>query len=225
MQRLNILLTIWVLLAATGISYAQNGLNGTYTCVVMQEKKYIGGIGLKVGAPMAVTYKMYFLKRFAFEATAGLSNTAVSDKFLIRKFEESTQIEFMGTEIDGVDYFLHSVERIYCAQARAMMHSPVPRAISARGFENLDWYIGLGAVYRLIDVKYLYKYQADQREEDIKSYRDYWEEYGPEWMFGFEYAFKNVPIAAFAEMGMFIRLNEKEPFNAVQGGLGARFNF
>lgn len=214
-----------ILLLLPIVASAQNGLNSTYTCVVMQEKKYIGGIGVKIGAPMALTYKMYFLKRFAFEATAGISNTSVSDEFLVEKFDEITTIDFAGAELNTIEYFMHSVEGIYAAQARVMMHNPIPRALSGRGFENLDWYIGLGAVIRIIDVKYLYQYQETQNVENVKSFREQIEEYGPEWMFGFEYAFKDVPLAAFAEMGMFFRINEKEPFHAIQGGLGVRYVF
>ena len=219
------LIALCLLLLISVAAYAQNGLNSTYTCVVMQEKRYIGGIGVKIGAPMSLTYKTYFLKRFAFEATAGISNTSVSDEFLIAKFDELTTTKFAGAELNLVEYFMHSVEGVYAAQARFMIHSPIPRALSARGFENLDWYIGLGAVLRIIDVKYLYEYEDGQNMENIKSFRQKIEEYGPEWLFGFEYAFKGVPLAAFAEMGMFFRINEKEPFHAIQGGLGVRYVF
>ena len=227
MQRFKITLLLFTLLLVSELAYAQNGLNGTYTCVVMQEKKYIGGIGIKVGAPMALTYKMYFLKRFAFEIAGGLSNTSVSEDYVKDKFGEITEIEMGGNEIPSIEYFEHTKEGIYAAQARLMMHNPIPKILSGRGYENLDWYIGLGAEIRVIDIKYLYRYTPDPYVEktDIASFRHKLVEYGPEWMFGFEYAFKDIPLAAFAEMGMFFRINEDVPFHAVQGGLGARFNF
>lgn len=225
MQRFRFLMLATVLLFISLVAYSQNGLNGTYTCVVMQEKKYIGGIGVKVGAPMALTYKMYFLKRFAFEVAGGISNTAVSDEEIIANFHRETATGYEGIAKEDFGYFMHSVEGIYAGQARFMMHNPIPRFLSSRGFENLDWYIGLGAVVRVINVKYLYEYQLDENRNDVKSFKDELLEYGPEWMFGFEYAFKEIPLAAFAEMGMFIRVNEKEPFHAIQGGLGVRYVF
>lgn len=225
MQRFRFLVLATVLFFISLVAYSQNGLNGTYTCVVMQEKKYIGGIGLKVGAPMAITYKMYFLKRFAFEVAGGISNTAVSDEQIIDNFHKETATGYNGIAKEDFLYFMHSVEGIYAGQARFMMHNPIPRFLSSRGFENLDWYIGLGAVARVINVKYLYEYQLDQNRNDVKSFQDQLLEYGPEWMLGFEYAFKEIPLAAFAEMGMFIRVNEKEAFNAIQGGLGVRYVF
>lgn len=225
MQRTRAFFFSAILLLLSIAAYAQNGLNGTYTCVVMQEKKYIGGIGLKVGAPMAVTYKMYFLKRFAFEVAAGLSNTSVSEQQIVDNFLEETKMEYEGREIADFGYFMHSVEGVYAAQARMMMHNPIPRALSSRGFENLDWYIGIGAVMRIIDVKYLYEYKPDPNRSDIKSFNQRLLEYGPEVMLGFEYAFKEIPLAAFAEMGAFIRVNNKEDFHAIQGGLGVRYNF
>lgn len=225
MRNYRLLLLIWVLLAFSGLAYAQNGLNGTYTCVVMQEKKYVGGIGLKVGAPIGLTYKMYFLKRFAFEVAGGFSNTSISEEYIKDKFNKVLSSHFDATESAGFNYFMHSIEGSYAGQARLMMHLPIPRGLSGRGFENLDWYIGVGAEIRVIDTKYLYEYQDGQYSENIKSFRHRFIEYGPEWMFGFEYAFKDVPLSAFAEMGMFFRINDKTPFNAIQGGLGVRFNF
>lgn len=225
MQRFKVFTLAIVLVLLSIAAYGQNGLNGTYTCVVMQEKKYIGGIGVKVGAPMALTYKMYFLKRFAFEIAGGFSNTSVSDEQVINNFHEETEFGYAGIEKQDFGYFMHSVEGTYAAQARFMMHNPIPRFLSSRGFENLDWYIGLGAVVRVIDVKYLYEYKLDPNRNDIKSFNDRLLEYGPEWMFGFEYAFKEIPLAAFAEMGMFIRMNREEAFNAIQGGLGVRYVF
>ena len=203
---------------------AQNGLNSTYTCVVMQEKNYIGGLGIKVGAPIGLTYKMYFLKRFAFEMAGGFSNTSIADDYIKQKYHEILPTKFSTPESQNYAYFIHSIEGSYAGQARLMMHLPIPRGLSGRGFENLDWYIGVGAEIRVIDIKYMYEFQEGFSEE-VRSFRHRLIEYGPEWMFGFEYAFKDVPLSAFAEMGMFFRINESEPFNAVQGGLGARFNF
>lgn len=225
MQKFRIWLVVWGLLLISSIGYAQNGLNGTYTCVVMQEKQYLGGIGLKVGAPIGLTYKMYFLKRFAFEVAGGFSNTSISDDYIVGKFGNVAKKHNLSTESEGLSYFIHSIEGAYAAQARVMMHNPIPKIISGRGFENLDWYIGIGAEVRVMDIKYLYKFNDSPNSEDVKSFRHRLVEYGPEWMFGFEYAFKDTPLSAFAEMGMFFRINDEIPFNAVQGGLGVRFNF
>lgn len=225
MQRMKTITFSLILILISIAAHAQNGLNGTYTCVVMQEKKYIGGIGVKVGAPMALTYKMYFLKRFAFEVAAGISNTSVSEQQIVDNFLEETKMEHLGLEIADFGYFMHSIEGVYAAQARFMMHNPIPRALSSRGFENLDWYVGVGAVMRVIDVKYLYEYRLDPNRTDIKSFNQRLVELGPEVMLGFEYAFKEVPLAVFAEMGTFIRINNKDDFHAIQGGLGLRYNF
>ncbi len=206
------------------VALAQNGLNSTYTCVVMQEKNYIGGLGIKVGAPMGITYKMYFLKRFAFEMAGGFSNTSIADDYIEQKYDEILLTKFSTPESQNYTYFIHSIEGSYAGQARLMMHLPIPRGLSGRGFENLDWYIGVGAEIRVIDIKYLYEFKQGFSEE-LRNFRHRLIEYGPEWMFGFEYAFRDMPLSAFAEMGMFFRINESEPFNAVQGGLGARFNF
>ena len=206
------------------VALAQNGLNSTYTCVVMQEKNYIGGLGIKLGAPIGITYKMYFLKRFAFEAAGGFSNTSIADDYIKQKYNEILPTKFSTPESENYAYFIHSIEGSYAGQARLMIHLPIPRGLSGRGFENLDWYIGVGAEIRMIDIKYLYEFKEGFSEE-VRSFRHRLIEYGPEWMFGFEYAFRDVPLSAFAEMGMFFRINESEPFNAIQGGLGVRFNF
>lgn len=226
MWNCRLLLSIGVLLVLSNLAFAQNGLNGTYTCVVMQEKNYLGGVGLKVGAPIGLTYKMYFLKRFAFEVAGGFSNTSTSEDYIKDKFNQALKAHFDDPDkFAAYDYSIHSLEGSYAGQVRLMMHLPIPRGLSGRGFENLDWYVGIGAEIRVIDIKYLYKYQKGTHSEDIESFRHRLVELGPEWMLGFEYAFKDIPLSAFAEMGMFIRINEKTPFSAVQGGLGVRLNF
>lgn len=204
-------------LISTGVVNAQNGLNGTYTCVVAQKKKHIGGVGLKMGAPMGITYKQYFLKRFGFEIAGGLANSNLSDTDVEERFNEMP-------EYSEFTYALHEVRSGYAAQARVVMHNPIPRFLTRRGFVGLDWYIGAGAEFRIIQIEYLYKVEISPTSNDFQNADYTSKDIGPEWMLGIEYAFSEIPFSAFAEMGMFFKVNGKQS-HSLQGGLGARFNF
>src|SRR5690606_33196295 len=124
----------------------------------------------------------------------GFSNTSIADDYIKQKYDEILPTKFSTPESQNYAYFIHSIEGSYAGQARLMMHLPIPRGLSGRGFENLDWYIGVGAEIRVIDIKYMYEFQEGFSEE-VRSFRHRLIEYGPEWMFGFEYAFKDVPLS------------------------------
>lgn len=217
MERYKLLLVLMLCLIFSGIARGQNGLNSDYTCVVAQKKNYIGGVGIKLGAPFGITYKQYFLKRFGFEVAGGWANTNLSDDDVIKNFKTMPAYQ-------EYKYALHEVQYGYSAQARVVMHNPFPRFLTRRGFAGLDWYIGVGAELRILKINYIYKVPVSPTEDDFKTVSYTSKDMGPEWMLGIEYAFSEIPFSAFAEMGMFFKVNGT-PSNNIQGGLGARFNF
>lgn len=217
MIRLALLFLFTICIGFSNLAYSQNGLNSNYTCVVAQERNYFGGVGFKMGAPFGITYKQYFLKRFGFEIAGGWANTNLSDDDIVANFESMP-------EYREYNYALHEVQSGYSVQARVVMHSPLPRFLTGRGFAGLDWYFGAGAEFRILQINYVYKVPVSPIEDDFKKFDYTSKDIGPEWMVGIEYAFSEIPLSAFAEMGMFFKVNGRVSHN-LQGGLGARFNF
>ncbi|CAN5121908.1 hypothetical protein BH23BAC1_BH23BAC1_14610 [soil metagenome] len=185
--------------------------NQDYTCVVMQKKNYIGGLGARAGDPMGATLKMYFLKRFGAEAIAGYAMGGINGKFHERTFRQNI-------DLDNIFYTGHEVISSYGFQSRVVMHHIIPK-----GVKGLDWYFGVGMQMRIIDAKYTYFQKVTETKlvhTKIKT-----TDVGPEVMVGSEFAFPKSPFSSFGEVSLFAKVNDEHQFVLPQGGLGIRYNF
>ncbi|MDQ3394223.1 MAG: hypothetical protein M3512_08960 [Bacteroidota bacterium] len=177
----------------------------------MQKKKYIGGLGLRMGDAMGATLKMYFLKRFAAEVVAGYAFGGINGKFHERVFKEN----ILDTDIT---YAGHEVQYSYGFHSRLMMHNMIPKGIS-----GLDWYFGFGAQMRMVEGKY--DYFTKSADSKLKRTIIKTVDLGPEAILGVEFAFPRSPISSFGELGLFANLKSPRQFLLPQGGLGVRYNF
>ena len=191
---------------------AQSPLTKDYTCVVQQEKRYIGGIGIKLGDPMSLSMKAYFLERFGFELTAGLGMSGNFSSYMVQTLENDPQFE-------GFAYSTHDIDASYAAQARLMMHFPIPG-----GIPGLDAYLLAGYQMRYVELDYHYIFRPDPftREADRADYTNI--DQGPELGLGIEYAFSGLPLAAFAEISAMHKTNGIQKKLAPMGGIGFRVN-
>ena len=187
-----------------------------YTCPVIRRSKATMGIGAKVGDPVGITYKVYFLKRFGFETVLGYTTSGLYTEFIRNEFRTDPQF-------DSLRYLSHSNRFSLSGQARLVVHNPLPEAIS--GEVGIDWYFGLGWNVRTLKVEYTF----DTGDDNPISYMVGKQTvthvlYGPDVILGFEYVLPDLPVAAFAEVGMFYDLAIINEFK-FEGGLGVRYNF
>ncbi len=190
---------------------SMNSKNQDYTCVVMQKKKFIGGIGVRAGDPMGGTVKLYFLKRFAIEAVGGRAMGGINGEFHEELFTAS-----MGTT--PFKYAGHEVTSALAFQGRLVMHSLIPRGIS-----GLDWYFGFGAQMRILEGTY--DYFTREEEPKLERKKITTTDLGPEAILGVEFAFPKSPFSSFGEVSLFAKVNESRKFLMPQGGVGIRYNF
>jgi hypothetical protein len=195
-------------------AFAQRRYNAKeqdYTCVVMQKKNYLGGLGIRAGDPMGATLKMYFLKRYAVEAVAGYAMAGINGKFHEKAFRDAvpqTDITYAG----------HEVVMFYGFNSRILMHSSIPG-----GMRGLDWYFGIGAQTRIIEGKHDYFTRSEFPKLERISIRNI--DLGPEAILGVEFAFPRSPFSSFGEVSLFAKVNEPQFFILPQGGVGIRYNF
>ena len=102
-----------------------------------------------------------------------------------------------------------------------MYHSQVLDA-TIRG---LDIFIGAGWQFRNYEVLYEYLYQPDPNTDENGSETISEFTSGPEIILGLEYAYFDLPISAFAEMGLFQNLGIADARIKLQGGIGIRYVF
>lgn len=186
-----------------------------YSCPVLESIKSPHAIGVRIGDPIGITYKAWFLDRFGFEVIAGTSLGGVYVNFVRENFD-------LNPDYDTLTYVGHTNNYTASVQARLVMHNPLPEAIS--GTRGVDWYIGIGAMYRIIDVNYTYEAGIDLVNFEIGSFDEQLSVAGPEGILGFEYLLPGTQYSAFGEGGVFYDLLNDNSEVRFQGGVGLRYN-
>ena len=170
------------------------------------------GLGIRIGDPFGLTYKIYYKRRIAVEFTGGVGFSGLyapihRDKFnLIDRYQD-------------FEYIAHDVDHSYAHQGRVILHNNFP------GYHRLDWYVGLGYHVRWYRLKYVYSFIDEDGRQDVGSdfYNDF--DMGPEAALGFEFDYPNVPLTVFAEGGAFWNVEGVTKFWRIQAGLGVRVDF
>jgi hypothetical protein len=169
------------------------------------------GIGIRLGEPMAVTFKRYLPENKALEFMLGTAPNSFADTYYKKSFKR---------KYDDLSYVDHRVSGVLYVQGRYQFHYQIP----TEGLEGkLDWYWGLGATFKTAKVEYVYKDLAISSKE-IYYFHKTDIDLGPEVMAGLEFTLQNIPLAVFGEMSTFFELTNR-PAMRVLGGIGARFNF
>lgn len=186
-----------------------------YSCPVLESVKSPHAIGVRVGDPIGITYKAYFLNRFGFEVIAGTSIGGVYVNFIRDQFDQNPAYDTLG-------YVGHVVNYTFTGQARVVMHNPLPESIT--GTRGVDWYIGVGGMYRILDVRYTYESGSTPTEYQIGSMTESFSLAGPEAILGFEYLLPGTQVTAFAEGSVFFDLLNGQQDPRFLGGIGLRYN-
>ena len=187
-----------------------------YSCPVVKQFKARQGIGLKVGDPIGVTYKLYFLKRFAFELVVGQTTSGLYTNFIRDNFN-------LDPDNSEFTYIGHKINISPSVQGRMLVHNPLPAGIT--GEVGIDWYFGIGFNLKTLKVDFTFEEGNDPADFQIGSLEETYTLTGPEGVLGFEYILPNSPLSAFAEAGVFIDLKNENSKPRFQGGLGVRYNF
>lgn len=169
------------------------------------------GIGLRLGYPSSITYKRYLADNNAAEFLVGLIPSGWHSNYYENSFEDDD-------DFDNFIYQSHNVEGNIYLQGRYLFHND----ISIQGMrDNLDWYWGLGALFKIARVKYRYSFTtppfvASDSRTDI--------DLGPEGIAGLEYTFDNTPLSLFAEISVMLEVIDRFVVRGF-GGIGVRYNF
>ena len=179
------------------------------TAAVAQQQ----GLGLRLGDPMAVSYKKYFGRTHAIEFGIGSAPASWNNQYYINSFQEYPRY-------DNFQYQNHTVQSTLYLQARYLFHYNIP-------MQNMDgkleWYWGGGAMLKAAKVQYRFQ----NREAPFAAGRDIINEIdlGPEGIIGLEYTFQDTPLTVFGETSLFLEIADRPATFQGFGGLGVRYNF
>ncbi|HMJ69625.1 MAG TPA: hypothetical protein VK508_12040 [Cyclobacteriaceae bacterium] len=189
-------------------------------CPIFEQSQYpYQGLGIKLGDPVALSYKYYPNKHWAFGADVGKVASGLYSKYYRKKFE----VDYLPDTLQGeesikqlshraiTDWYL---EAKFLYQWNAENISP-----------GLQLYAGLGWQWRNTKLEYDYIYEDGLFETELGKFRRSRFTYGPSAIVGFEYSYFSLPLSAFIEIEWFTDALLDPGYNRFQGGVGLRYIF
>ena len=180
-------------------------------CPIFNVNQYpYQGLGVKLGDPFAVTYKLYPSRHWAFAADVGMTSTGLYNGYYKGQFKNYAPV-------DTLKYLSHKVTGDLFIETKILYQWDVEK-IS----KGLQLYAGVGWQWRNTTLKYNYSYELGTKYGAFTQSRF---TYGPVLILGFEYAYFTWPVSAFIEVEMFTDNMADPGYHRFQGGLGLRYVF
>ena len=225
---------IALMLGNVGISEAQHKhkmdpyFKGRYKSIKVPRTKlkyicpgYTGGgypyqaLGVKLGDPIAITYKLYIIRRLAFVMDYGRTATGLYNQFHQDNFAEAMDPDTIGVG-ESVKYFGHTGKRDGIFEAKLLFNTPFKQ------IEGLHWYIGAGVQYRWNNIEYSY-IQENMISTELKKYKLDNYTLGPSAIIGIEYGHPDVPISSFFEVESYFDTWNFPGWIRISAGVGLRY--
>jgi hypothetical protein len=180
-------------------------------CPIFNVNQYpYQGIGLKLGDPFAITYKLYPSRHWAFAADVGIPSTGLYHDYYKGLFKDYTPS-------DTLSYVTHKSSGDLVIETKLFYQWDV-ESVS----KGLQLYAGVGWQWRSATLNYTYSYQSATQYGTFSRNRF---TYGPVVILGFEYAYFTWPVSAFIEVEMFTDDMADPGYHRFQGGIGLRYVF
>ncbi|MEL7001701.1 MAG: hypothetical protein AAFN93_03095 [Bacteroidota bacterium] len=173
-------------------------------------QRYDQGIGIRVGDPLALTYKTYGSRNTALEFTVGSTSRNRHGSYYRDAFDR------VG-DFDNFRYSNHNVKYTLALQGRYLVHYAFPANVEGR----LDWYWGVGAQVRVSSLDYSFFDESDILRTDRRTNFDF----GPEGILGVEYELQDYPIVGFSEVSIMGEIVDQPLRLRIFGAIGVRYAF
>lgn len=188
-------------------------------CPIFKNSEYpYHGIGIKVGDPVAITYKYYKNEKFAVSIDVGSAASGLYTKHHTRNFDQNLPDSL--SRISSIKYVRHEVITEYAIEAKLLYHMKVDKI-----FPRLQSYIGVGWQFRKTDIRYAYLYEILIRDRESGEFVSNKTTHGSVVTVGLEYAYFKLPVSAFIETTLFTDIAANPGWNRFQGGVGIRYVF
>lgn len=176
------------------------------------------GIGIKLGDPFAITYKIYMSPKSSFVMDYGRVATGLYNNFHKNNFQQRTQPDTLSAG-SSIIYFNQK------ANSDAIFNMKFLYNKSFNTMKALNWYLGAGFQFRWHDIKYDYIYQTVTYQSELRSFSLASYTYGPSVTTGIEFTHPDIAISSFFEMELYHDLLAYPGWMRVSGGVGVRYNF
>jgi hypothetical protein len=192
-------------------------------CPIFDERRYpYQGIGVKLGDPIALTYKFYATPNLALAVDAGITASSLYNNYYRTAFVDYIPDSLEANE--SMQYLSHKVTRDILLEGKFLYQWSADKLS-----KGLHFYAGAGWQWRNTTIHYNYLFEATPPPGNRVSQSDRLLQsrytYGPVGIIGFEYAYFSIPISAFIEIEWFSDLGVDRGYNRFQGGVGLRYVF
>lgn len=188
-------------------------------CPIFENSQYpYQGIGLKLGDPVALSYKFYPNKHWSFGADFGKVASGLYSKYYRKAFVSYLPDTLTGEE--SIRYLSHRAIVDWYGEAKFLYQWDAEK-ISP----GLQLYAGLGFQWRSTKLEYDYIYEDGLFENELGKIKRSRFTYGPSAIVGFEYSYFSLPLSAFIEIEWFTDALLDPGYNRFQGGVGLRYIF
>lgn len=172
-------------------------------------------VGIRIGEPLAITYKTYLDEQFSLEAMIGRAG-ANSGQYYRKVFENNRPNP-------GAFYGSHSASGGLSLNLRGAYNENISSEFDIVQGE-LFAYGGAGLQVRSAKINYVY--YNDMGTTPLPQYEKRTNiDFGAEGFIGSEYFFEDLPMSVFAEVGLFLEILDRPGHVRLQGGIGARYLF
>lgn len=188
-------------------------------CPIFTQSQYpYQGLGIKLGDPVALSYKYYANKKWSFGADLGKVASGLYSKYYRKAF--ATYLPDTLTSEESIKYLSHRALTDWYAEAKFLYQWNAEK-ISP----GLQLYAGLGWQWRSTRLEYDYIYEDGLFENQLGKFQRSRFTYGPTAIVGFEYSYFSLPLSAFIEIEWFTDALLDPGYNRFQGGVGLRYVF
>jgi hypothetical protein len=188
-------------------------------CPIFTSSQYpYQGIGIKLGDPVALSYKYYANKHWSFGADVGKVASGLYSKYYRKQFNTYLPDTLSGEQ--SIKYLSHRAVNDWYVEAKFLYQWNVEK-ISP----GLQLYAGLGLQWRSTKLLYDYIYEDGLFENQLGNFKRSRFTYGPSAIVGFEYSYFSLPLSAFIEIEYFTDALLDPGYHRFQGGVGLRYVF
>jgi len=188
-------------------------------CPIFTQSEYpYQALGIKLGDPVALSYKYYPNKHLAFGADVGKAASGLYSKYYRKAFANYLPDTLTGEE--SIRYLSHRAVTDWYAEAK-FLYQWDASSVS----KGLQLYAGLGLQWRSTKLEYDYMYEDGLFESRLGKFQRSRFTYGPTAILGFEYSYFSLPLSAFIEVEWFADALLDPGYNRFQGGVGLRYVF
>ncbi|MGC4022724.1 MAG: hypothetical protein QM734_12645 [Cyclobacteriaceae bacterium] len=182
-------------------------------CPIFNESQYpYQGIGVKLGDPMAISYKLYPSRHWAFAADVGRTSSGLYDSYYKGAYKNYAPS-------DSASYLTHKVNSDWFIETKFLYQWNVDKISN-----GLMLYSGIGWQWRNTSIQYNYQYPQTSSTHYGSVAKNRFT-YGPVVVLGFEYAYFTWPVSAFIEVELFTDELADPGYHRFQGGVGLRYVF